>query len=102
MPQFRFTENTPRGPITVEANDDEEAISLILSRMKSMGDSHHVVSGTLSDQSGRIEEFLSQAMDNSHTPAGWLCADTGKHSVTPFPPLGEAIELYRENNPRLG
>ena len=54
MPQFRFTENTPRGPITVEANDDAEAISLILSRMKNMGDSRHVVSGTLSDQSGRI------------------------------------------------
>ena len=58
---------------------------------------------------GGIEEFLSQAMDDSfiefaylHTPAGWLCADTGKHSITPLLPLGEAIELYRKNNPHLG
>ena len=56
-----------------------------------------------------IEEFLSQAMDNGsiefaylHTPAGWLCADTLQPGATPLLPLGEAIELYRKNNPHLG
>ena len=54
MPQFRFTENTPSNPITVDAKDDAEAISRILSRMKRMGDNRHVVSGTISDQGGNI------------------------------------------------
>ena len=56
-----------------------------------------------------IEEFLSQAMDDGfiefaylHTPAGWLCADTVQPGATPLLPLGEAIELYRKNNPHLG
>ena len=54
MPQFRFTENIPMNPITVEAKDDAEAISRILSQMKNMGENRHVVNGTLSDKSGRI------------------------------------------------
>ena len=54
-----------------------------------------------------IEEILSASMEDIHieflylhTPLGWLCADTVQPGATPLLPIGEAIDLYRKNDPR--
>ena len=73
MPKFTFTEEKNGRRITVSARDEGQALTIILSRMRSENDTRHVARGTLENQDRRTlgkVSMLTLSRSAQYQPGG--------------------------------